>query len=770
MNVVFITCTPLAGAPIRIANALNQYTEYKTRVIDLNPNCYGNRTFEEDLVWVENREECLQLISQADILHFHHFFDIDSEHNPFNINFRKINPTAKIIRHFHSTLDFILQCNQGLSVSDIEKDKYPKLVVPHCSERTFLSACVVPNIIPIKNSLLIPQETTNRILEVFYSVSSPYSMRVARWETKGLPEVTSKINEILKEVYFDFKLVQNTPYLECMKLKQYSDIVIGDVTSGSYHLTDLEALSMGKPTLTYLDSRSQFVLQNLLKCDSLPFVNCRLEDMKAPFIELIRNDGLRKEIGDFSRSWIEKFYDDKVLVKYYVEVYEKLLNGEEISRQENLMYPEAKRFLYNTLYDMQWENRVKELEKNCTKDEGSMKIYSSLLKNIFSVQNEYRDGIKRKVIRLLGIKCSFKVSAPAIKTDSLRDDNVLKISFFVSGGFGDYLINANYIYNFCKYIGKDKNINIKIDIISPEHQKHSHRAVFKNDFNLIDNCYIEKSNSSYDVTFSLHSLLEVNYFNEEKVARLCPKILDLIKDVQKYNDYYKFFAFYHTNAYHIAIANGKNRLQLADINGKLGIEKSFTFPVLYPANENEILSKFNLSNKIFITLNRGVDKNSLHPESTKIWALNKYQELVKKLKEKYPDIMFVQLGASKDKCRFIEGVDIDLRGKTNLEDIKVLVKNSILHIDCEGGFAHLRAALKAPNPAIVIFGPTSPDFYGYDSNINVYARNACPICCDWIIEKWQQKCLRNQTEPPCIEAVSVSEVFGLADKYLGYNK
>ena len=76
MNVVFITCTPLAGAPIRIANALNQYTEYKTRVIDLNPNCYGNRTFEEDLVWVENREECLQLISQADILHFHHFFDI----------------------------------------------------------------------------------------------------------------------------------------------------------------------------------------------------------------------------------------------------------------------------------------------------------------------------------------------------------------------------------------------------------------------------------------------------------------------------------------------------------------------------------------------------------------------------------------------------------------------------------------------------------------------------------------------------------------------
>lgn len=770
MNVVFITCTPLAGAPIRIANALNKYTEYKTRVIDLSPNCYGNRTFEEDLVWVEDKEECLQIISQADIIHFHHFFDVESENNPFHVNFKKVNPKAKIIRHFHSTLDFILKCNPGLSASDIEKDKYPKLVVPHCSERTFLSAVVVPNIIPIHDSILLPLQTSNITPEVFYSVSSPDSISAARWETKGLPEVSYKINSIKKQIAFDFKIVQNMPYKECMKLKQNSNIVIGDVTSGSYHLTDLEALSMGKPTISYLDSRSQFVLQNLLKCDSLPFVNCRLEEIDTPLMELIRNDKLRKEIGDFSRSWIERFYDDKILVKYYVEAYEKLLNGEKISRQDNLEYSVAKRFLYNTLYDMQWENRVKSIENWFSRKEQLNKPISLWLKNIFSIQNEYRDGIKRKVIRLIGLKCSIKIKSLKSNIKLTKDDGVLRISFFVSGGFGDYLINANYIYNFCKYIGKDKDKNIKVDIVSPNHQKYSQNAVFKKGFNYIDNCYIDKSEEQYDACFALHSLLEIKYCNDEKVLELNPKLFELIQNVRKYDNDNKFFAFYHTNAYHIAIANGKNRLQLADINGLLKIQKNFNFPVIYPNNEEEILTKFNLRDKVFITLNRGIDKNSRSPESTKMWALDKYKELIRNIKIKYANVVIVQLGASKEKCKFIEGVDIDLRGKTNLEDIKVLLMNSILHIDCEGGFAHLRAALKAPHPAIVLFGPTNPDFYGYDSNINVRAKNTCPICCDWIVEKWQQRCLRDFQNPPCMNEISVQEVFSLIDNYLQYNK
>lgn len=354
MLIVHVALTPLAGAPIRIVDALNKYTDFEARFINYSPNCCGNRTFPEDLVWEKDKDECLEYISSADILHFHHFIDLDSDNNPFLINFRKINPKAKFIRHFHTDLNYIVE-NTVKTKKDIINDKYPKLVIPHYPERTFLDTYIVPNIIPINDEILKPASVQNEAIKVFFSASIDTSMWHTRWNTKGLPEVQDKLSKLNKNSNFDFQIVTNTPYIECQKLKQQSDIVIGDTTSGSYHLTDLEALSMGKPTFSYLDNRTQLVLQNLLQCDELPFINTRLEEIDLPFFEIVKNEQLRKELGQFSRSWIEKYYDDRKLINHFIDVYQKLLNDEPIKRE--LEFPLVKNFLYNDLYDMQWSTR-----------------------------------------------------------------------------------------------------------------------------------------------------------------------------------------------------------------------------------------------------------------------------------------------------------------------------------------------------------------------------------------------------------------------------
>lgn len=147
MNIIHLCLTPLAGAPIRIASALNKFTDNNVRLINLNPTCYGKRTFPEDLIWEKDKEECLDLISSADILHFHHFINLENENNPFKVNFKKLAPTAKFIRQFHSDLNFIANTDENKKF--ILEDKYPKLVIPHCAERSFLDVFVVPNIIPI---------------------------------------------------------------------------------------------------------------------------------------------------------------------------------------------------------------------------------------------------------------------------------------------------------------------------------------------------------------------------------------------------------------------------------------------------------------------------------------------------------------------------------------------------------------------------------------------------------------------------------------------
>lgn len=86
MLVVHLTYTPLAGAPIRIVNALNAFTNVKARLINLNPNAYNSRVFPEDLIWQQDKNIALSLISAADIIVCHHPMDLVN--NKFGISLK----------------------------------------------------------------------------------------------------------------------------------------------------------------------------------------------------------------------------------------------------------------------------------------------------------------------------------------------------------------------------------------------------------------------------------------------------------------------------------------------------------------------------------------------------------------------------------------------------------------------------------------------------------------------------------------------------------
>ncbi len=739
--VILISKTPLAGAPVRIVNALNKYTDFSARLINFNPNCYGARTFPEDLSWEKDREECLDLISKADILHFNHFFDIESENNPFGLNFRKLNPKAKIIRHFHSELKFIFG-NDAYEI--LKNDKYPKIVIPHYPERTFLDAFVVPNIIPINSEILCPIKTNNSIPKVFFSASCGRSMWETRWNTKAVPQVLEKFKYLQRKTEFDFQLIQNTPYEKCMQLKQQSDIVIGDTTSGSYHLTDLEALSMGKPCFSYLDSRVQFTLQNLLKCDDLPFINTRLEEIDLPFIEIAKNKILREEIGKFSRAWIEKYYNDKNLVKFFEEVYQKVLNNEPLTRQNDLNFPNAKTFLYNDLYDMQWEMRKKYYPK--IKHKEKMK----LLQNIFSVKNN--DARTHKICTILGIKLKFRKKC--------------KILFFVSGGIGDILIDLNYLYYLKDIINlKKANITLRINRDDTSLLKTflGKKCSWVNNYQSKN-----KPEPKYDLKLAVVSSYPTFLINNEQVIKMSQEPLyNLAKanmQFQKenpnlFNDFPR--CIYQVNKK--LIKDNKKRIQLPDFNNQLKVKKDFILPIPIK-KEKKILKKYNLQNCKYITINRGVNPQMQGVYSPKMWDLENYNILCKLLKKEFPDIKLVQTGVSKEKCGLMQSIDVNLLGMTTLDEMIVILKNSILHIDGEGGMVHLKNALKGKS--IVLFGPTNPAIYGYDNNINIRNNNACEECCDWKDENWLIKCIKTGAKATCMAEIKPQAVFEVLCEYL----
>jgi len=269
------------------------------------------------------------LVKKADIIHFHHFMEMEF-YNPFLINFLKeTKPECKLLRHFHTDKEYISRTDLDFN-KYYPNDKLPRVVIPHYPERTFLDCSILPNILPINESYCMPKDVNNTKPIVVYSASNRTSYKQERWATKGNLKKRNSTN------------IQN------------ADIVIGDIVTGSYHLTELEALSMGKPTLTYLDGRSVMTFINTFKTKDIPFVNVNIDNLEYALCDLVKNKNLCRNIGNFSREWMEKFYDDKVLIKSFTNIYDKLLNGENIVREGYPEHKDAKEFLYNRVYDYNW--------------------------------------------------------------------------------------------------------------------------------------------------------------------------------------------------------------------------------------------------------------------------------------------------------------------------------------------------------------------------------------------------------------------------------
>ena len=363
-KIIHISRTSLAGAPIRIVNALNKYTKFDARLVHFGPAVTSQKEniFEEDLIWDTDRETSIELIKNADIIHFHHWFDL--KFNPFLIDFTKeCKNGCKFLRHFHSDKYFLNQTEIRFN-ENYEKDLLPKVVIPHCPERTFPELQILPNIMPIFDEEYLPKKSNNKRIKVLFSASQKRDMYEFRWATKGYEQVNKLLMELSENYDFDYEVISGLTFKQAMNKKNESDIIIGDIVTGSYHLTELEGLALGKPVFTWLDGRSVSTFMNTFKTKEVPFINANIYEIKDVLVELIQNRQLIDDIGAYSREWIEKYYQDEELIKNFVEVYDELLKTGSIRLRENFENnTTAKEFLNNRLYDIKWETRKKENEK-----------------------------------------------------------------------------------------------------------------------------------------------------------------------------------------------------------------------------------------------------------------------------------------------------------------------------------------------------------------------------------------------------------------------
>jgi hypothetical protein len=147
----------------------------------------------------------------------------------------------------------------------------------------------------------------------------------------------------------------------------------------------------------------------------------------------------------------------------------------------------------------------------------------------------------------------------------------------------------------------------------------------------------------------------------------------------------------------------------------------------------------------YVTVHNGFDRAFVVSGARATKCYPHFPEVVALLKQAFPDLLVVQLGAA-DTSESITMVDINLVGKTSLAETAAVLSKSLLHIDNEGGLVHLAKALGVPG--CVVFGPTPSDYFGYPSNINID-----PLFCGgcwWDEETWMDLCPRGFKEARCL--------------------
>lgn len=351
-------------------------------------------------------------------------------------------------------------------------------------------------------------------------------------------------------------------------------------------------------------------------------------------------------------------------------------------------------------------------------------------------------------------------------TGNKSSPDTISIVYILDGGVGDIVNWAVYIKKFSEKLDCKYNITLATTQPTQIIQDLLHNQPFITNIISYKDCDIH----DYDLVIKFNSYLpKIISSNTKKIKKLSKFLPNFIKILEEFAKKHQTLTIGDTTFYqqHYCLITDKNSITAMDIGNMLGLRLNDGINLHITDNSRKILQQHALNNKPFITIQRGLDINNNNTlRNIRLWPIEHYNELIKLLKSRYPNIRIVQLGSSASKCISIDGVDINLVGKTTFSECMALLDASALHIDCECGMTHVRHFL-CQKPSVVLFGPTSPITRGHPENINLRS-NVCNCeLCEWLIGgNWQHKCIKSGTDlAPCMHAITPQMVIDAIKKY-----
>lgn len=316
MRIVMIAENDPAGMGIAFCNAINRYTNHTCRIITTQER-YGF-DYEADIhipdIEDDDFGEVEHLLKDADIFHFHMLKDENAHLGPLVI--KDYIKGKKVIHHHHGHPVFR---SDPLKFYEKYKKLNRKSIVSTPDLLKLLPGSIwVPNIVPIHNPLFMPKErvTDNKVR---------VCQAPTRKDLKNTEEFISVMGSLMRQYnILEYQIIENTQYLECLRLKQGFDIHF-DHMQGYFGVSSLESLSLGKPVIAGLDDWNIQCIKNFTGSDQLPWIVARCkEDLYEMFEVLVTDHELRKTSGEYSRLFMEKYWTEKHALSILMGQYESL--------------------------------------------------------------------------------------------------------------------------------------------------------------------------------------------------------------------------------------------------------------------------------------------------------------------------------------------------------------------------------------------------------------------------------------------------------------
>ena len=174
----------------------------------------------------------------------------------------------------------------------------------------------LPNI--SKPVYIVPLRIDIKKFEPIYSLhrSKPIIVHApSKRKIKG----TDRILEALKKVKCDYELilVEGKTQQEAFEIYKKADIIIDQISGGTYGVLALEAMALGKPVITYIAEEYRSTFPN-----ELPIVSAEFDDLHEIVSDLLADSNKRTLIGKAGRKYVERYHDADKVAYYLKKIYE----------------------------------------------------------------------------------------------------------------------------------------------------------------------------------------------------------------------------------------------------------------------------------------------------------------------------------------------------------------------------------------------------------------------------------------------------------------